>query len=268
MAHPYYKSGKKPRNPVYIWLSVFFVLIVLIVIPWLLPSDMAGNEPFKALKTITTFPLEYEWEHIYKYEPVEGAQSPENEVEEPVEPGVTDSVEISDSYFPLKVGNKWIYEHKKKGGILEPDKELSSIKTMEVVGESKSQDITLYEVKVTENNATLTFYYFWDEDGLKLARNQDHPYRHTVLMMKLNPAINDTWNETGPRSPKSTVVGEEEVAVPAGTFSCICVEYQYSVSSTAKHTAWYAKGVGVISQHHKNPAQGLDEWQLIEFTHK
>ena len=140
-----------------------------------------------------------------------------------------------------------------------------SRRTIEIVGTKEVDGLTLYEFKSIENDKITSGYYFNDDQGLKFTRDDKRPERHSLLILKDNPQVDETWLETSSSDVKYTVEAIEDFTTKAGTFNCILVRIQYSKSSDRSYQAWYAKDVGIISQKHGSEARGLDEWNLVEY---
>jgi hypothetical protein len=261
MAHPFYRKIPFKKRSTTIWTIGFILLVLILAVPWILPVGISSSEPFATIKAITTFPLEYEWHHSYIYEPDKSlpVQNPSGQNNSPGSPVV------SSPYFPLAIGNIWIYEHIKKGGMMDSQNETVSTKTIEIISSKEVKGLTLYEFKSTENEKITSGYYFYDDQGLKFTRDDKRPDKHSLLILKDNPQVDDTWLETSSSDVEYSVQAIEDFTTKAGTFNCILVRIQYSKSSDRSYQAWYAKGVGIVSQKHGSEARGLDEWNLVEY---
>ena len=66
MKHPVYNRAVHKRNSNAPWVIMMAILLIILVIPWILPSQMSEKQPFSTIKEITTFNLEYEWHHSTK----------------------------------------------------------------------------------------------------------------------------------------------------------------------------------------------------------
>ena len=162
-------------------------------------------------------------------------------------------------YFPLEVGNRWIYSpsYGDKGDRIDT-----------IIGEETVNDVHTYiwnrqeapddnyneKLWLAKDGTDLKLYRIWSNEGLDPATTLGPPW----IGVKLNPSVGDTWvveGNIGAIHAKITRYIEsinETVSVPAGTFNnCIRVrelneitensitEYEYE-----KH--WFAPDVGPI----------------------
>lgn len=261
MKHPFYRKKPFKKRSTVIWTIGFILLVLVLAVPWILPVGMSSSEPFATIKSITTFPLEYEWHHSFIYDP-DTSLAVQNSSGQNSATGIPG---VSSPYFPLAVGNKWVYEHTKTGGMMDSKNESVSTRTIEITGTKEVKGFTFYEFKSVEDDDIQSGYYFYDDQGLKFTRDDKRPQRHSLLILKDNPQVDETWFETSSSDVEYTVEAIEDFTTKAGTFNCILVRNQYSKSNDRSYLTWYAKGVGIISQKHGSEARGLDEWNLVEY---
>ncbi|MFH1515168.1 MAG: hypothetical protein ABIG42_06885, partial [bacterium] len=229
--------------------------------------------PFLFLRQITTFTLEYEWHHTSKNREANLAK-PENmflsetTADESNSTSMNASTGKDDSWFPLTVGNRWVYEHKKTGGMMNPDEEVVTMKVMEIVERIDVRQTILYKMKITENEEENFSYYFVDEEGIKVTYDERRPRRQAMLVLIISPEVDDTWFETDPSSPSSKVVRRENFSFSGKELECIMVETSYSNSTDRTYQTWYARDVGIAMQVIGSSARGKDEWMLKECSVK
>lgn len=259
MPHPYYgKMLKRPkRKPP--WLVFLIILGLILAIPWFMPEEATKSGVLKYIKSVTTFPMEYEWVHVYRYEPVNSSQIEKSQ--EKFEP------EVDDSLFPLAVGNKWVFEHKKRGGILNGEEKVTT-KTIEIIEEKKVEEFYLFKAVSTEDGEVKTVWYYWDAEGFHVTTDDRRPWKNSLLILKASPQRGDRWREGGDRGAESLVVGEEEVQVSSGLYKCILVETRISKGEDQVYSTWYASGVGPVRQYFGSKTRGEDIWELKSFTKK
>ena len=241
-------------------MIALLVLVLIIAFPWFLPQSMSSQGPLKYIKAITTFPLTYEWTHSYKYAPTgkkSGAETGSNDIEK--------ERKASESLFPLAVGNKWIYEHRKTGTITAPSEKISE-KTMEVQEKKALAEVDIYKIVSTEDGNTSFAWYFWDVEGLHTTRNTRHPWVQSVWVLKASPVEGDEWYEMGNAGRLNSVVGREEITVPMGKFDCLVIESRTSSSQDSLYRTWFAEGFGIIRQSFGPTNRGTDTWELKSFT--
>ena len=273
MSHPYYGRTSKKRRTKTVWVIGLATIFVILVVPWLMPSSVSTKQPFLFLRQITTFTLEYEWHHTSKNRE---ANLPKPESMKKTEILINDDGSISakvstakdDSWFPLTVGNRWVYEHTKTGGMMNPDQETVTTKFMEIIEKIEVRQTVLYKMRITENQDESFAYYFVDEEGIKVTYDERRPWRKARLVMVISPEIDDTWFETDPRSASSKVIRHESISMPAGQLECIMVETSYLNSSDRTYQTWYARNVGIAMQVIGSSARGKDEWMLKECSVK
>lgn len=273
MSHPYYGRTTKKRRSNTVWIIGLVVIFLILVIPWLIPPKISTMQPFRFLRQITTFTVEYEWHHKSTNRNA-NLPKPENMLDPQTQPdddkstSQTELLSDDDSWFPLTVGNRWVYEHKKSGGMMNPDQEIVTTKIMEIVEKIEVRQTTLYKMKITENEQESIAYYFVDEEGIKVTYDEKRPRRKARLVLKSSPQINDSWYETDPHSPSSKVVRHEKFSISVGDLDCIMVETSYLNSPDRMYQTWYAKDVGIAMQVTGSSARGKDKWLLQECSVK
>lgn len=162
-------------------------------------------------------------------------------------------------YFPLDVGNFWVYtpSYGEKGD------RRDSIIGMETVGgvqtyiwnRQEAPDDNYNEKRWLAKDSTyLRVHKFWANEGVDTAVIPSQPW----AMLKLLPALGDTWTintDIGSINVFATYYVEsidDSVEVPAGSFkNCFRLRVLYEVVES-DHTAydyekfWYAPGVGLV----------------------
>jgi len=268
MPHPFYRKQVKRRKTQLPWAIAILVLVIVVALPWMLPQSMSSKEPLKYVKAITTFPMIYEWTHSYKYAPDKNGSGEGSESNGVESDGSGDKKETGETLFPLAVGNKWVYEHRKTGGMMAPSEKVTE-KTMEIQEKKKiSDEVEIYKVVSMENDNNSFAWYFWDIEGLHTTRDDRHPWEHMLLVLKASPVDGDEWYDAGTTGRVNKVVGREEVTVPMGKFDCLLVESRTSNSQDALYRTWFAEGIGIVRQSFGSLARGEDTWELKSFTPK
>jgi len=257
MPHPYYGKKLKRRKSRVPWFVALLLLGLILAIPWFMPESVSKSGPLKYIKAVTTFPMVYEWTHTYRYEPPEETKPDESQ-------GTTEPV-VDDSLFPLAVGNKWVFEHKKTGGIMDTEEKVTA-KTLEITEEKQVQEFHLYKAVSTEDNKVSSVWYYWDSNGLHVTKDDRRPWRHSLLVLKSSPQKGDTWLEGEDEGARSEVIGEEDLQISSGLYKCVLVETRVSKGEDQVYTTWYASGVGLVRQHFGSRARGEDSWELKNFT--
>jgi hypothetical protein len=140
------------------------------------------------------------------------------------------AVKDSRPYFPTTVGTKWVYET--PGGALE-----SAV----VSAVEKDGDDLIVSREGVDGTRTVYSKMLVSAEGLRQEREFSGGKIGWVLKATLKPG--DSWDM--PEGGKRTVIGPEEVEVPAGKFDALRVEWE---QSGMKQTSWYARGVGEVKR--------------------
>ncbi|MEX1363725.1 MAG: hypothetical protein AB1Z98_11395 [Nannocystaceae bacterium] len=191
------------------------------------------------------------------------------------------------SYFPLVDGGQWVYEIREDGQLGEP--EIVDARAVEFAGapamlfvdnpkpdgdftestivrRGSSAERVHKEVVTPAGVRTIVDYDpgftrfddAWTEPGGKGERR----YERT----ELSPMDVDPVPDVETRGHVFTVLSvDEEVTVPAGTFSCVAVERLRTTGASAGERVllWYAAGVGKVRE--ERPATGRTE-ELAELS--
>ncbi len=265
MGHPYYNRAAHRKRSNILWIIALMLLAIILVLPWILPAQTAEKQPFNTIKQICTFNLEYEWHHstinIQKPDEISsGTQSDETSTQ------TAGDLSGGTKWFPLAVGNRWVYEHTKKGGMMNRDGKTITTKVIEVVDKIEVRSITLYQVKSTENEREQTSYYYTVNDNLMITHDIKRPTRRALLVMPSSPQINDSWHESNKRSPSSTVRSFENVQTSNGAFTAMLIETRYMTGKDRNYQTYYAENVGIVMQFFGSEARGTDIWLLKDFS--
>ncbi|MCD6216864.1 hypothetical protein J7L05_03260 [bacterium] len=265
MGHPYYNKAAQRKSSNVLWIIALMLLAIILGLPWILPAQTAEKQPYNTLKQICTFNLEYEWHHstinIQKPEETSSAtQSDETSTQ------TASDLSGGTKWFPLAVGNRWVYEHTKKGGMMNRDGKTITTKAIEVVDKIEVRRITLYQVKSTENGREQSSYYYTENDNLMITHDIKRPTRRALLVMPSSPKINDSWHESDKQSPSSTVRSFENVQTSNGPFTAMLIETRYMTSEDRNYQTYYAENVGIVMQYFGSEARGTDTWLLKDFS--
>lgn len=152
------------------------------------------------------------------------------------------------AYFPLKVGNKWMYE------VTLPDK----TKTQLILGIVPNDGDTL-KMGVRLNGVDIEETHFAeDEKGISKVKvitlNGAVQYLPNQPVLPAKIALGTSWNwasQNDKQREKVTITSlKEKVEVPAGKFDAILVKSEGVDPSETPYLdlAWYAKGVGVVKE--------------------
>jgi hypothetical protein len=184
-------------------------------------------------------------------------------------------------YFPLEVGNRWIYSpsYGSEGDRIDTiiGKEEVNETITYVWNRQEAPDDNYNEKRwLAKDDTFLRCYKLWGNEG-----GMDSPVTPiTPWIIPLNPVVGDTWEfEIGNKAIyyKSTSYVEsatESVTVAAGTFhNCIIVREfgERTEGGVTKHKykkIWYAPGVGPIiyRSYHENWNGFYFSQELLSFT--
>lgn len=154
----------------------------------------------------------------------------------------------STAYFPIRVGDKWVMQ-------LQNGDTTSEI--TEVVTEVEKKDGDFIVTVGRETNGEVRVYSKTrvSENGLFRMLLGKAEYDPPVCVLKLPARKGESWtsepNGTGGkllRTQKHTIIGEEEIDVPAGKFKAIRIDIELAIDSGKgfQSTIWYAPGVGPV----------------------
>jgi len=174
------------------------------------------------------------------------------------------------NYYPLAVGNKWVYEQDGR----EVSEEVT--KVAEKDGETR---VTTIHSSGPGNHWEMEYVV---KDGAVYQSRAagfafDPPVRHAALDLKAGAK----WTSTTPpvkgvlaMSGEMAVGEAEEVKVPAGTFTAVPVVYAVTEESGQKlnkpkvYTYWYAEGVGLVRMKYDGGEKVLKEFTTAKDAKK
>jgi hypothetical protein len=153
------------------------------------------------------------------------------------------------SYFPLQVGNKWVYSSFVQGKYRNDEivgTEIINGTTTYIKDRLEPSPDNYHEKRwlAFDSNSEL-FFRIWSNEGPDPAVNFSPP----VVENKLNPEVGDTWSWG--IAPIFTLNLEvlsvyDTVTVPAGSFAnCLKIKDTETVSGKV-HITHYAPGIGMI----------------------
>jgi hypothetical protein len=183
--------------------------------------------------------------------------------------GQTPFISPAVNYFPLDVGNKWIYTSFVRG----------KYRTDEIIGTEIINGITTYieegiepdpdnyheKLWLTYDSSSVLLYRMWNNEGADPAIDVTPP----GAWLSLNPQVGDTWALTvsnlGTMNVEVLSVNDT-VTVPAGTFTnCIKVQFTSSGDVSIKD---YAPGVGLIRYEELAPDNWVEELVYADIASK
>jgi hypothetical protein len=206
----------------------------------------------------------------------------------------------SADYFPDQIGNEWHYRGQITEGPLQTveHKFFSNVSSVAGTKAIKGMTVTVFHDTNPGNHGPMdSFYrrdsvgivYYGSEPGTPLEK-QLVPYQIVRFPMKASssfPQFNrkgldfgtdldsDGSNETADAQGDATVVGQESVTVPAGTFKdAVKVEARMNMQihlSGAKRTtqgtdvmtAWFVKGVGLVKYVERQELSPLEDRGVV-----
>jgi len=187
-----------------------------------------------------------------------------------------------DDFFPLSVGNSWTYR------VTNKQDKTSLVNTNIVTGKEtvNNKDTFVSENKIVGDNFVLKKRYFYEEnDQLILAQlityhiaTRKTTYRYTTVrdigdvieniepgtpMIYLQYPLKKglTWVSQGGHF---TVMGQETITVPAGTFKCWKVKLEFIGEQGAIYR-YYADGIGLVKDETINPKFFDSISELVEY---
>jgi hypothetical protein len=206
----------------------------------------------------------------------------------------------SSDYFPDQIGNEWHYRGQITEGPLQTIEHKFFTNVSSVTGTKTIKGITVsvfHDTNPGNHGPSDSFYrrdsvgivYYGSEPGTPLEK-QLVPYQIVRFPMKVStsfPQFNrkgldfgtdmdrDGENEKADAQGDSTVVGQESVTVPAGTFKdAVKVEARMSMqihlsgtNKTAHGTdvmaAWFVKGVGLVKYVERQELSPLEDRGVV-----
>jgi len=206
----------------------------------------------------------------------------------------------SADYFPDQIGNEWHYRGQITEGPLQTveNKFFSNVSSVTGTKAIKGMTVTVFHDTNPGNHGPMdSFYrrdsvgivYYGSEPGTPLEK-QLVPYQIVRFPMKASssfPQFNrkgldfgtdmdrDGSNEKADAQGDATVVGQESVTVPAGTFKdAVKVEARMNmqihlsgakrtVQGTDVMTAWFVKGVGLVKYVERQEFSPLEDRGVV-----
>jgi len=212
----------------------------------------------------------------------------------------TGAIAQSADYFPDQIGNEWRYRGQITEGPLQTVelKYFSNVSSVTGTKALKGVTVTVYhDTNPGNHGSSDSFYrrdsvgivYYGSEPGTPFEK-QLVPYQIVRFPMKVSSSFaqfnrkgvdfgadlnQDGINETADAQGESTVVGQESVTVPAGTFKdAVKVEarmqMQIHLSGSKKTalgtdvmTAWFVKGVGLVKYVERQELSSLEDRGVV-----
>ena len=206
----------------------------------------------------------------------------------------------SADYFPDQIGNEWHYRGQITEGPLQTveNKFFSNVSLVTGTKAIKGMTVTVFHDTNPGNHGPMdSFYrrdsvgivYYGSEPGTPLEK-QLVPYQIVRFPMKASssfPQFNrkgldfgtdmdrDGSNEKADAQGDATVVGQESVTVPAGTFkNAVKVEARMNMQIHLSHakrtvqgtdvmTAWFVKGVGLVKYVERQELSPLEDRGVV-----
>jgi hypothetical protein len=190
-----------------------------------------------------------------------------------LEPG---SVEPSQAYLPLAIGNRWAYEYRNAqvGAAQEP---IADRSTREVVATRAIGRQEWFEVQVREWLSVRGPDHPLQITTVLLRETKDGVYyyhdvtRRALMWLNKHAQVGDTWQDLAGLGLVFKLAGADETAaVPAGSFvGCVRVE-EYDPHEPGQPQPhwerWFKKGVGmVLDRFWEAPDRPVDETALREY---
>ena len=167
------------------------------------------------------------------------------------------------SIFPMTVGNVWNRSHYMLYGTAQP---LDTWETGTITMTALAKANLANGREVVEFKQDNTFHYTHpdstviDTAYMYMAEVGDSVKSYTslndtigMIVMLLNPAANQTWQDSG---ATATVIGQEDVSVAAGTYKGAW-KVQLGTGSQGLYQ-WFARGTGMVKQHEDNTNLGYE----------
>lgn len=212
----------------------------------------------------------------------------------------TSAIAQSADYFPDQIGNKWQYRGQMTEGPLQTieNKFFTNVSTVAGTKVIKGMTVTVFHDTNPGNHGPSDSFYRRDSVGIVYYgsdpgtpfEKQLVPYQIVRFPLKVSsnfPQFNrkdldfgtdldrDGINEKSDAEGDATVVGQESVTVPAGTFKdAVKVEarmrMQIHLSGTKRTaigtdvmTAWFAKGVGLVKYVERQELSRLEDRGVV-----
>ena len=186
----------------------------------------------------------------------------------------SDTVDVSNDYFPMEVGAYWEYEEKTSTGSNFLTYTVTKKESMDFGGTTGTREV--FFVENTFDALNEKRIQFIEDDGIRAVRHGHEVYDITETLTKTRFYVpgflrfdrnrvtpGETWQETVTRTTDtldgSAVVTVditydfevisvgEPMTIDIGTFNCIVIKRQDQVDYENKYY-WYAPGVGKIRE--------------------
>ena len=206
----------------------------------------------------------------------------------------------SADYFPDQIGNEWRYRGQVTEGPLETieNKFFSNVSSVTGTKDIKGMTVTVFHDTNPGNHGPMDSFYRRDSVGIVYYGSEPGtpfekqlvPYQIVRFPMKISssfPQFNrkeldfdtdldrDGLDEKADAQGDATVLGQESVTVPAGTFKdAVKVEARMhmqihlssakrTVQGTDVMTAWFVKGVGLVKYVERQELSPLDDRGVV-----
>ena len=206
----------------------------------------------------------------------------------------------SADYFPDQIGNEWHYRGQVTEGPLETieNKFFSNVSSVTGTKDIKGMTVTVFHDTNPGNHGPMDSFYRRDRVGIVYYGSEPGtpfekqlvPYQIVRFPMKVSssfPQFNrkeldfdtdldrDGLDEKADAQGDATVLGQESVTVPAGTFKdAVKVEARMhmqihlssakrTVQGTDVMTAWFVKGVGLVKYLERQELSPLDDRGVV-----
>lgn len=173
------------------------------------------------------------------------------------------------AYLPLAIGRGWTYRVVPAGGA--PETKVNVVEALEDVGGEKA-GITAFRLRTTKPDGITVS---WQEDtgeGIQRHREEERSVADSVLLEQLYLPSRTRLDESAAHlvvgaawdvsyTERTVGVGDvarvdrwtveatdDEVTVPAGTFTCLRVRRMGTEVGQADKRYWFARGVGKIKE--------------------
>ncbi len=173
-------------------------------------------------------------------------------------------------YFPINVGNKWLYVMNKEGS------SGCCHRKIEVIGKQKVNGVDCFVLVHTNYGRVIGREYIYTNKGgifvyYRIMGNNGRFYKPPLPIFKFPLKVGSKWKQNpAGRGFNFEAVGEEDVKVPAGTFYAVKIKMS-GISCNGAYIEilkWYAEDVGMVMEECFTP-QGhiiskLEEYKIVE----
>lgn len=160
-------------------------------------------------------------------------------------------------YYPLQVGNKWVYQG--------PDHQ----RILQIVRHAEISDRLCAVVETREKNQLVSQEHVYaDKDGLFVVALGGKTLTKPLPFLRLPATKGRSWKVNFKERGESSLflVGAEQVTVPYGTFDTVTLRIDVLSGGvkTLSNYYWFAKDVGIV-KHVLRMGEKTTEFELIEF---